>query len=176
MLPPDLEARFALGIVVLNLDTFDRGGVAARVTPLHHRLDRALLALEDRFDPAVVAVFYPAVDALLAGGVAGARAVVDALDGSGDEDVCAGAIGPEPIYRPTGEKRVVENRRRQRDRLRVERSYPRRELVTDITVERTRRYDPYPSRSAVGDGHNRGANRGRSSQLGAFPESPLDFL
>jgi hypothetical protein len=49
------------------------------VTPLDHRLDRRHFALEDGFDAAIVEVTDPAVDAALAGGIAGVGAVEDAL-------------------------------------------------------------------------------------------------
>ncbi|ELY48277.1 hypothetical protein C495_02345 [Natronorubrum sulfidifaciens JCM 14089] len=78
--------------VVLDVDAVDRRSGTARVTPLDHRLDGVLGAFEDRFDAAVLEVFPPAVDAFLTSRVACIRTVVDALDGSGDEDVCASSV------------------------------------------------------------------------------------
>ena len=95
-LPPNLEAIDALGCFHRDIDAVDLGGTAAGFTPLTHRPNAFLVALEDGFDTAVIEVFHPAVDAALTGGIAGAGAVVDALDATTDEHVGSdtGGVGP----------------------------------------------------------------------------------
>jgi len=93
--PSSLSGSSYVGINVVDI-----GRRTPHLAPRDHLADRVLRSLEDGLDAPVVEVTDPAVDARLPGGVAGRRAIVDALHASRDVHVCSRSVGHRWWLRP----------------------------------------------------------------------------
>jgi len=80
------------GLLPLDLDVLDARMRRPAVAPAHDALHRRAWPLEDRFDPPIVEVAHPALDAASTRLFAGVRAKINPLYPTVDQDVRSDAL------------------------------------------------------------------------------------